>query len=194
MSLDTKIISDCKRGKSYAQSRIYDLYSGAMLATCLRYIKDRAKAEDVLQEAFVKIFKNVSNYEFETVGNFSAWLKRIVVNTALNYIRDNKKHDIFSDVDADNYELLSYDPEEENNQKLGISQEEILKLIQDLPEGYRIVFNLYVFEKYSHQDIAAELGISVNTSKTQLFKARKILQKNVKEILRKKDNSLVNAL
>lgn len=180
MALDIKIIADCKRGKAYAQGEIYDLYSSAMLGICMRYAKDKSEAEDILQEGFIKVFTKISKYDFESVISFSAWMKRIITNTALNYIRDNKKHNIFTDIDEENTQTLSYEPEEEGH-TVSISQQEILQLVQDLPEGYRLIFNLYVFEKYSHYDIAIELGISVSTSKSQLFKARKVLQNKIKE-------------
>ena len=186
MSLDIQIISDCKRGKSYAQERIYDLYSSAMLGICARYAKNIAEAEDILQESFVKVFSKISKYDFNTVNSFSAWIKRIVVNTALTYIRDNKKHNIFSSIDDKNFDTLTYSSDE-NIVEYPISQEDILKIIQELPLGYKLVFNLYVFEKYKHQDIAIELNISVNTSKTQLFKARKLLQKKILEKVKKKE-------
>jgi len=179
MNLDTKIISDCKKGKAYAQDKIYDLYSGAMLAICARYSKDIPEAEDILQESFIKIFTKINKYDFSSVSSFSAWMKRVVINTALTHIRDNKKYNIFDDLE-DETEIYNQKQEQEEAQ-ISISQKEILELIQNLPKGYKVVFNLYVFEKYSHQDIATELDISVNTSKTQLFKARKLLQKQVLE-------------
>ncbi len=191
MALDIKIISDCKRGKAYAQEQIYDLYSGAMLGICMRYAKDKSEAEDILQEGFIKVFTKIGLYDFNTVNSFSAWMKRIIVNTALNYIRDNKKHNIFSDIDEENTDALSYEPEE-MEQKITISQQEILQLVQELPKGYKLVFNLYTFEKYSHQDIAIELSISVSTSKTQLFKARKLLQKRIKEKINLPKKKIVN--
>jgi len=191
MALDIKIIADCKRGKAYAQEQIYDLYAGAMLGICMRYAKDKSEAEDILQEGFIKVFTKINQYDFNTVNSFSAWMKRIVVNTALNYIRDNKKHNIFSDIDEENTEALSYEPEE-TEQTITISQQEILQLVQELPEGYKLVFNLYIFEKYSHQDIAIELGVSVNTSKTQLFKARKLLQKRIKEKINSPKKKIVS--
>jgi len=188
MSLDTRIIKDCKKGKAYAQDKIYDLYSGAMLAICARYTVDIAEAEDVLQESFIKVYKNISKYEFESVSSFSAWIKRIVVNTALTHIRDNKKHKIFDEID-EKTEMYVQEQEQEE-QAVTISQKEILELIQQLPDGYKIVFNLYVFEKYSHQDIATELDISVSTSKTQLFKARKLLQKQVLEKMKTEEKKM----
>jgi len=191
MALDIKIIADCKKGKSYAQEQIYDLYAGAMLGICMRYAKNKSEAEDILQEGFIKVFTKIDKYDFNTVNSFSAWMKRIIVNTALNYIRDNKKHNIFSDINEENTESLSYEPEE-TEQSITISQQEILQLVQELPEGYKLVFNLYIFEKYSHQDIAIELGISVNTSKTQLFKARKLLQKRIKEKINSPKKKIVS--
>lgn len=194
MALDIKIISDCKRGKSYAQERIYDLYSSAMLGICARYAKDITEAEDILQESFIKVFTKISKYDFNTVNSFSAWIKRIVVNTALTHIRDNKKYNIFSDIDKENTDLLSFDSEE-NEVDYPISQTEILQLIQELSIGYKLVFNLYVFEKYTHQDIAIELNISVSTSKSQLFKARKILQKKIlKKTIKKEYKQKVESL
>lgn len=181
-NLDTKIITDCKKGKAYAQDKIYDLYSGAMLGICVRYATDIAEAEDILQEGFIKVFTKISKYDFSSVASFSAWIKRIVVNTALSYIRDNKKHKIFDEIN-ENTEMHVQEEIEEH--KISISQKEILELIQQLPDGYKLIFNLFVFEKYTHQDIATEFDISVNTSKTQLFKARKLLQTRVLEKMKK---------
>ena len=124
MGLDTKIITDCKKGKAYAQDKIYDLYSGAMLGICARYATNIAEAEDILQESFIKIFLKMSNYDFESVASFSAWLKRVVINTALTHIRDNKKHKIFDNLD-DEIESSIQDKEEEE-QAVSISQTEIL--------------------------------------------------------------------
>lgn len=192
MSLDTKIISDCKKGKASAQDKIYDLYSGAMLGICARYATDISEAEDILQESFIKVFVKIPEYDFSSVASFSAWMKKIVVNTALNYIRDQKKHKIFDEIN-EKVEMYAQ-PQEAEDQSISISQKEILELIQQLPDGYRIVFNLYVFEKFSHQDIATELDISVSTSKTQLFKARKMLQGKVMDKLKGEANRIKSSL
>ena len=192
MSLDTKIISDCKKGKAYAQDKIYDLYSGAMLGICARYATDINEAEDILQESFIKVFVKITEYDFSSVASFSAWMKKIVVNTALNYIRDHKKYKIFDEIN-EKAEMYAQ-PQETEDQSINISQKEILELIQQLPDGYRIVFNLYVFEKFSHQDIATELDISVSTSKTQLFKARKMLQSKVLEKVKGEANKIKSSL
>jgi len=177
MSLDIKIISDAQKSKAYAQSKIYDLYAGAMLGICVRYIGNLSDAEDVLQEAFIKVFTHISKYTFDNIPSFSAWIKRIVVNTALNYIRANKKHKIFTD--SNEIEIQETETEEIETP---LSQQQLLEIIQNLPEGYRMVFNLYVFENFTHKEIAESLEISVNTSKTQLFKARKLLQMQINKI------------
>jgi RNA polymerase sigma-70 factor (ECF subfamily) len=188
MNLDIKLISDCKKGKAEAQDKIYDLYSAALLGISARYASNIEEAEDVLQESFIKIFTKMSKYQFDSVASFSAWMKRIVVNTALTYIRDNRKNKIFDSID-DRIEM-QYQEVSSENEQINISQEDILNLIQKLPMGYRLVFNLYVFEKYSHQDIAAELGVSISTSKSQLFKARQMLQKQVLEKVKKNEYSI----
>jgi RNA polymerase sigma-70 factor (ECF subfamily) len=178
MGLDIKIIEEAQRGKAYAQGKIYDLYSGAMLGICVRYLGNIADAEDVLQEGFIKVFRSLDKADFNTVSSFSAWIKRIMINTALNHIRNQKKYSL--EEWNDNY---AHDIPEEAivDEADSFTQEELLEMIQQLPEGYRMVFNLYVFEKYSHQEIAEVLGISQNTSKTQLFKARRYLQKKLFE-------------
>jgi len=181
MSLDIKIISDAQKGKASAQSKIYDLYAGAMLGICVRYTGNLSDAEDVLQEAFIKVFTHISKYTFNTIPSFSAWIKKIMVNTALNHIRSNKKNKIFSDSnDIENTEVEEEVTVEDTETKL--SQRQLLEIIQNLPEGYRMVFNLYVFENFTHKEIADSLEISVNTSKTQLFKARKMLQGQINKI------------
>ena len=186
MGLDIDIISAAQKGKASAQETIYDLYSSAMLGVCARYCRNLADAEDVLQDGFFKAFTKMSKSRFETVPSFSAWLKRIMINTALNHIRAQKKN-LFIDEWNDNLESSDMTYEDSSDSNIGISQKEILKMIQSLPDGYRTIFNLFVIEKYSHQDIAVALGISVNTSKTQLFKARKILQQKIKEQQAKKE-------
>lgn len=138
-------------------------------------------AEDVLQEALVKVFSGIGKFEWVNEAMFRAWLKRIVVNAALNHIREMTKVTFISI--EDNLSLPSSDDEADISPVENLNPEELLLHIQALPEGYRVVFNLYVFEKFSHKDIAEQLGISENTSKTQLLKARRLLKKRVFEKL-----------
>lgn len=181
-----ELINACVKGKRKAQERLYDLYAPKLYSICLRYISNSDDAKDVLQETMIKVFANLSKTTIQEERVLIAWLKKITVNTALNFIRDHKKDflnepdesliNISSDEDspAEGYfdNLLEYVP-----------IHSLLKMIQDLPLGYRTVFNMYVLENFNHQEISEELNISVNTSKTQLFKARKMLTFKINEVM-----------
>ena len=139
-----------------------------MLAVCLRYTRHRMEAEDILQDAFIKVFDNISRFEFK--GSFEGWIRRIVINTALkNYGKKSFKQE---QIGLENQPELPLEPEIYSN----LEEEELLRLINQLPDGYRVVFNLYAVEGYSHKEIADLLGIQESTSRSQLVKARKMLQ------------------
>jgi len=143
----------------------------------MRYCKRREEAEDVLHEGFIKVFANVSKFRGE--GSFEGWIKRIMINTSLSYYNASLKHYFQSGIEQ--IEDLTASHEEESIYSNAPSRSELLGLIQDLPEGYRFVFNMYVFEDFSHKEIASMLGISINTSKSQLAKARRRLQKKLEK-------------
>lgn len=169
------LVEGCKRGKRKAQSQLYNQYCGAMLAIAMRYCENRSEAEDALQDAFINIFKRIKDFEGRREGSLTAWIKTIVINSALSLNRKNKKHNYTEDVT----ELRIADPdtpsiEEDNSDEE--KRQRILNAVQELPAGYRAVFNLYVMEGYSHKEIADILEISENTSKSQLSKARKYLK------------------
>lgn len=171
-----ELIEGCARGRKAAQDRLYNEYAGRLFAVCLRYTRNRMEAEDLLQECFVKVFRNIHTVKNESENALYFWMRRILINLTLNYLRDQKKYRLTEDVS--NYEdLLTNEAEEEEGALLSASlhPEEVIQLIGELPDGYRTVFNLYVFEEYSHQQIAELLGVSVNTSKTQLLKARRAI-------------------
>jgi len=172
--LDQQLVERVQRGDKQAFNLLVTKYQRRLGRLVSRFVRDLAEAEDVTQEAFIKVFTNISKYTFDTIPSFSAWIKKIMVNTALNHIRSNKKNKIFDEWS----ENESYEQKEAETEKTTIlfSQQQLLEMIQNLPDGYRTVFNLYVFEKFTHKEIAESLNISVNTSKTQLFKARKMLQ------------------
>ncbi|HTX89317.1 MAG TPA: sigma-70 family RNA polymerase sigma factor [Bacteroidales bacterium] len=158
---------------------LYRKYASTMMALCMRYARDRSEAEDLLQEGFLKVFQNISSYRKE--GSFEGWIKRIMINNALNQFRKNKRLPFHKDIEEINeIEILS--AEEAKEVDFQISSDTLLSLIQKLPPGYRVVFNMYVFEEYSHKDIAESLNISENTSKTQLLKARRFLRKRLAEL------------
>ncbi len=179
MLIDDSIIEGCVAGKRSAQSALYRKFSSVMLAVCLRYAQNRDEAEDILQEAFLKIFQNIGSYRKE--GSFEGWMKRIMINHALNYYRKNRKLPFHEDIDNINEtEILDKDEQPVNHSP--VSAEKLIALIQLLPPGYRMVFNMYVFEEYSHKEISETLNISENTSKTQLLKARRMLRKKLSDL------------
>lgn len=167
-----EIVAGCLKGKRKAQEALYNLYGSRMFGVCLRYTQNRMEAEDVLQEGFVKVFKNIESFRNLGENSLGNWIKRIMVNTAINYLRDQKKHRYM--IDADTVDVVSDESDDDFFTELNslVSLDEILEIVQNLPQGYRMVFNLFAIEGYSHAEIADELQISVNTSKTQLFKAR----------------------
>lgn len=165
------LIESCKDQNPAAQRKLYARFSGQLFATAIRHTNCREDAEDVLQDSFVKIFKHVKSYRQDY--SFEGWMRRIVVNTAITQYRKNLKHshhqDI-ADVPATPKDLENYsDPE--------FTAEELDLAIAQLPLGYRTVFCMYVVEGFKHQEIAEKLGIDVNTSKSQLSRARKYLQR-----------------
>jgi len=183
------ILKGCREGKRTAQKQLYEKYVSAMLAICLRYSKSRDEAEDLVQEGFLKIFHNINTYRKH--GSLEGWIKRIMINHALNQYKKNRKIPFAEDVEEINEnEIISFDEEVENIEP--VQPEALLAMIQSLPEGYRMVFNLYVFEGYSHKEIAETMNFSENTSKTQLMKARRQLQKKFLEFTNLKETALVN--
>lgn len=168
---DQEWIEGCKKGDSTAQRKVFDHFSGKMFAVCCRYIKDKMEAEDVLVAAFTKVFARIGQFKGE--GSFEGWIRRIMVNESLTWIRQHK----FMQKELD-LEAADYEPDF-NMLEDKLQEEDLMKLIEGLPVGYKTVFNLYAIEGYSHKEIAAMLGINENTSKSQLSRARVYLQKQL---------------
>jgi RNA polymerase sigma-70 factor (ECF subfamily) len=168
-----KLIAACARGDRQAQRHLYDLYAPKLLVVGLRYSKTRIEAEDVLQESFIKIFRNID--KLRDNSNLMAWMKRIVINTAINQHR--KKLYMFPMVDIEKVRH-SYDASES---LADFHIEELIKLIQELPTGCQIIFNMFAIEGYSHKEIAEKLNISEGTSKSQYSRARGLLQNRIQE-------------
>ena len=170
---EEELIKQCVRNKSQAQRQMFDKYSSIMFGICLRYIKEPAQAEEVMIIGFTKLFEKIGQFRFE--GSFEGWVKRLMVNEALSYLRKNKY--MYLEVDI---ETVHKEP---NYSKLDdhLQVDDLMKLIQGLPVGYRTVFNLFAIEGYSHKEIAEKLKISENTSKSQLSRARMLLQKQLLE-------------
>ncbi len=171
-----EIIAGCKKMEKRAQRLLYNQYAPLFLGIAFRYGKSKEDAEDILQEAFVKILTRIKQYS-ET-GSFEGWMKRILVNTAISHYRTSQKHDFHKDFD--NIAETSIEDYEIDNSEF--NREELLNSINKLPEGFRIIFNLYAIEGYKHREIAEMLEISVGTSKSQYSRARSLLQTKLKEL------------
>jgi len=169
LSLD-QLIDNCKINDTKAQGELYTLFSSKLFSVCLKYSRNYAEAEDNLQDAFVTIFKKIGQYKNK--GSFEGWLKRITINTALQCYRTQGVFDI---VNENLIEDEAVTIEDENN----ISLDYLLQIIQELPDRYRLVFNLYVLDGYSHQDIAEMLKIATGTSKSNLARARQTLKDKI---------------
>jgi len=178
---EEKLIRACQRSDAAAQREVYNRYARRMLGVCMRYIKDQMEAEDVMIGGFMKIFEKIEQYQF--AGSFEGWIRRIMVNEALQQVRRSKG--VFLEVEIDHVHndtaIMHLDSDE-------LETEDLLAMVQQLPDGYRTVFNLYAIEGYSHKEIAEQLGISENTSKSQLSRARSLLQ----EYLHRAEKKMAN--
>lgn len=181
-----ELIEKCLENDRTSQYRFYEYYSTRVFGVCLRYAKNFADAEDILQEGFVKAFKYLQDYSGK--GSMESWIRRIMVTTSLNYYK--KKNMLNKDVDPENTNILI------NKDYEGLSDmshEEILELIRELPYGYQTVFNLSTIEGYSHKEISEIMQISVNTSKSQLSRAKQVLRNKIESIFKLEENLLAIA-
>ncbi len=173
MDSEKNLIEACIKGERKAQRQLFDQYASKMLVVSMRYTKSEQEAEDVLQEAFIKVFEKIKTFRGES--HLSFWIKRIVVNTALNHQRS--KLYMFPMVDVENMH-------NEFRGDFSLSEyhfSELLKIIQELPSGCQIIFNLFAIEGYSHKEIAELLEISIGTSKSQYARARQLLMARIKK-------------
>ncbi|GAA4235624.1 RNA polymerase sigma factor [Postechiella marina] len=169
MSLN-QLIENCKNNNTKAQGELYKLFSSKLFSTCLKYSRNYAEAEDNLQDAFLTIFNKIGQYKNK--GSFEGWLKRVTVNTVLQRYRKEKVFDIINENTIE--DIVEVDIEEDS-----LSIDYLLNIIQELPDRYRLVFNLYVLDDYSHKDIAEMLNINIGTSKSNLARARQILKQTI---------------
>ena len=169
-----KIIEKCSSGDARAQAKLYEFYAPSMYGVCLRYANDNTDAEDNLQEGFMKVFKYIGKFRHE--GSFEGWMRRIMVNVSLEKFR--KRMLMYPVENIEIYETPDYSDDILDK----ISAQELIELIQKLTPRYRMVFNLYVLEGMNHKEISEEMNISVGTSKSNLARAREVLQGKVKEL------------
>jgi RNA polymerase sigma-70 factor (ECF subfamily) len=176
---EVELIDRCKNGEAAAHRELYRTYSSLMFAVALRYSNGQHDAEDIIQEAWIKVFRYIKS--FSENNSFEGWLRRIVVNTAITHYRRQKKHTYHVDIDevhATPRDLAAFKEEE-------FTKKEIELAINNLPRGYATVFKMYVIDGYKHKEIGSILGIDENTSKSQLSRARKALQSALTEMARR---------
>ncbi len=164
----------CQRGERSAQEALYTRFARRMFVVCLRYARHRPEAEDLLQEGFIRVFDKLEAFRME--GSLEGWIRRIMVHTCINHLRKPsvRKEVLGADIALEG----TTTPEAPGN----LGQEELLRLVQQLPDGYRAVFNLYAVEGYDHAEIAAMMGINEGTSRSQLAKARRQLQRGIEDL------------
>lgn len=167
----------CQRGDMQARRTLYERYGGGLMAICLRYIGDRETAEDVLHDGFLRIFQSIKQFSYQGEGSLKAWLSRVMVNEALGYLR---KKNVQLQQEVLMTEIPDV-PDTDDSDLNNIPRSVLMKFISELPDGYRTVFNLYVFEEKSHKEIASLLGITEHTSSSQFYRAKSLLIKKINE-------------
>ena len=172
---ERQLVKDCLKEKPEAQRQLYELFAKSMLGICYRYTKSYKDAEDVLQEGFVKVFFGLKQFKFE--GELGAWIRRIMVNTALNFLKRNKKYR-----DEMYFTEQPLHPVADDNPVVNLQAKELADLIRQLPHGYQTIFNLHAVEGYTHVEIGEMLGISDGTSRSQYERARAIMISWIEEI------------
>ena len=181
MQMEEQILAEgCRKGDNAARRELYDRYAGRLLSICMRYAGDRTTAEDLLHDAFLKIYGAFDRFSYRGPGSLRAWMERITVNVALEWLRSRNK---LSMTVLDDGRQLPDMAEPDVAEMARVPREVLMRFIGELPEGYRAVFNLYCIEEYSHRDIARMLGINEKSSSSQLFRARAMLARRIRAYL-----------
>lgn len=169
------LVKKCIEGDNRAQKKLFDLFAPKLFGVCLRYMKDHDLAQDTLQDGFVKIFTKLSDYNGK--GSFEGWMRRITVNTCLDQLRKDQKLKVNTPIDD-----VSFLVKDNHRIEEELTAKDLLKLVESLPDGYRVVFNMFAIEGYSHKEIAEQLNISENTSKSQFSRAKSHLRRKLIEL------------
>lgn len=171
---EQELVTGCLNGERIAQRHLYDTYVDYMMLTCYRYIPNQEDAKEIMLDGFTNAYKNLSKFEYRGGGSLKAWLKKIMINQCLMFLR--KKNNVLANAD----EIDSFNEPAINTDAIArLNMKELLAMIHQLPSGYRTVFNLNIFEGMTHKEIGNLMGISENTSKSQLHKAKALLQKTI---------------
>lgn len=186
-----ELIDGCIAGDRKAQQRVYEMHYSKMLGVCLRYSRDMDQAQDILQDGFIKVFASIAKFSRE--GSFEGWIRRIMVNTSIDFFRKNKNEYLLL---GDEESIEQYMPvefeEDDEDQEFEFKASQVIEAMQSLSPAYRAIFNMYVFENLQHKEIAAKLNISVGTSKSNLAKAKRNLKKILLKEFRKADGKQLN--
>ncbi|PLX10764.1 MAG: hypothetical protein C0594_04420 [Marinilabiliales bacterium] len=202
MDVDEQIIRGCMRYKRKSQQKLWDLYAPLMKSICFRYARDMDEASDILQEGFLKVFLNIKKYQWK--GSFEGWMKRVMVNTAINYYKKNQSNYYFEQIDEERTNEQEVDEQyEEDNAvdkmhesdlkkdyntvaRAGFTEDELMAALKTIPDHFRIVFSMSVLDGYKHKEIAGMLLIDEKTSRTRLLRAKKLLKNQLFEMSIKK--------
>lgn len=182
MMSEQQIIEGCSRHERKAQKVLYEKYSHLLLGVCMRYASNKAEAEDILQDSFLKIFFRIGDYS--GTGSFVGWLRKVVVNTAITHYHVNLKYRYHIEIE----EYASVESGIAGFDEDFFTADELYKVLNDLPRGYRMIFNLYAVEGYKHKEIAEMMGIDTNTSKSQYSRARAVIREKLEKLGKLKDN------
>lgn len=182
MMSEEQIIEGCARHERKAQKVLYEKYSRLLLGICMRYASSKAEAEDILQDSFLKIFFRVKDYS--GTGSFVGWMRKVVVNTAITHYHVNLKYRFHVEIE----EYVSVESGSGGFDEDFFTADELYKVLNELPRGYRMIFNLYAVEGYKHKEIAEMMGIDTNTSKSQYSRARAVIRDKLEKLGRLKDS------
>lgn len=183
MESEKELLDDIKGGSRDAMHRLYERYIGYAMAVALRYVPVRDDAEDVVQDSFIKVFSSISKFQYRGEGALKGWLLRIVANEAISFVRQQNRFSIVDEIPDDVEE--EDEPEVER-----IPPSVLTRMIGELPDGYRLVLNMYVFEQKSHREIAQQLGIKESSSASQYLRAKKLLARKIKDYLQQGNEAL----
>lgn len=180
-SVDKELIAACLEGNALYQKKLFDRYASKMLSICRRYANDQEEAKEMMHDGFIRVFRYLAKFRQES--SLETWITRVMINNSLSFLKSKYKKNLHNSIDDGEYILNEESMKIYTDEKFAVDSEVLVSLMQQLPLGYRTVLNLYVMEEYTHQQIADELGISEGTSKSQLFKAKRMLKQFIEKAM-----------
>ena len=183
---EAKLAQFCIKGNNEGRKELYECFARQMMGICFRYTADEEISHDLLHDGFIKVFESIASFQYRGEGSLKAWMSKIFVNTALEYLRKKKNQKEYVNIDEIN-EALVFEESEESDK---IPKQVLMGFVSELPDGYRTVFNLYVIEEFSHKEVSEKLGISESSSRSQLARAKSALNQKVKEYMKLHSSTL----